>query len=112
MRDCGRLRRTPFAAGEEGRDVAHNKAESVEDCPGYDDSFEPSSGLIYRLARLGEVHHQQGDGRCDNGGNCGNQQDLVVDVLHDLFGFLPHGCRRKSLLGKASQHTHRQERHV
>lgn len=47
----------PLTAGEERRDVGHNKAETVQDRPGDRDALEPCTRFLDRSAAAGEIHH-------------------------------------------------------
>ena len=93
----------PSAIREEGRHIGHNKAQTVEDRPGDDDTLEPCAAFIHGTAAAGEVHQQQGHRRGDDGGDGGDQKDLVIDVLHDLVGFLPYS-RGKDRLAEHGGH--------
>ena len=48
---------------------------------------------------IGKVHYQQYNGHLDDSCNRGDQQDLVVDVLH-AFSVFSVDCCRKSVLVK------------
>ena len=81
----------PSAVREEGRYIGHDEAQTVQNRPCDDDTFEPCTAFVHGAATAGEVHQQQRHRCGDNGGNGGDQKDLVIDVLHDLIGFLPDG---------------------
>lgn len=87
-----------MSAGEEGRDIAHNKSQGVQDDPGDDDALQPRPGLVHRPARAGEVHHQQCNGGRHDGGDGGDGEDLGVDVLHHLAGLRPNRISREGRL--------------
>ena len=87
-----------MSAGEEGRDIAHNKSQGVQDDPGDDDALQPRPGFVHRPAGAGKVHHQQRNGGRHDGGDGGNGEDLGVDVLHDVAGLCPDRVGRKSRL--------------
>ena len=79
----------PLTAGEERRDVGHDEAETVQDRPGDRDTFEPCARFLDGPAAAGEIHHQKRNGRSDDGGDGGDKQDLLVDILHDLRRLFP-----------------------
>lgn len=85
----------PLAAGEEGSDIGHNKAETVKDRPGDDDALQPGTGFVHRPPRFGKIHHQQCDSGGHNGSNGRDREDLRIHILHDLVGLFPYRCRRK-----------------
>ena len=87
----------PLTAGEERRDVGHDEAESVQDRPGDGDAFEPCARFFDGSAAAREVHHQECDGCGDDGGDGGDEKNLLVDVLHDLRRLFPDR-RGRSLL--------------
>lgn len=98
----------PSAICEEGRHIGHDEAQPVQDRPCDDDTFEPCTALVYGAAAAGEVHHQQCHRRGDNGGNGGDKKNLVIDILHDLVGFLPDGGGEDRLT-KHRGHGHARE---
>ena len=98
----------PSAICEEGRHVGHDEAQTVKDRPCDDDTLEPCAALVHSAAVAGEVHHQQCHRRGDNGGNGGDKKNLVIDILHDLIGFLPDGGG-KGRLAKHCGHGHARE---
>lgn len=57
----------------------------------------------------GKVHYQQHSKHLDESRNRGDQQDMVVDVIHAFFRF-SDGCCCKS--GLVKQALYREERHV
>ena len=81
----------------------HNKAQTVEDRPGDDDTLEPCAAFIHGTTAAGEVHQQQGHRRGDDGGNGGDQKNLVIDILHDFVGLLPYS-RGKDRLAEHGGH--------
>ena len=87
----------PLTAGEERRDVGHDKAKTVQNRPGDCDTLEPCTRFLDRPAAAGEIHHQQCDGRGDNGGDGGDEKNLLVDVLHDLRCLFPDRRGRSRL---------------
>ena len=87
----------PLTAGEERRDVGHNKAETVQNRPGDCNTFEPCARFLDRPAAAGEIHHQKRNGRGDNGGDGGDEKNLLVDVLHDLRRLFPDRRGRSRL---------------
>ena len=87
----------PSAVSKEGRHIGHDETQTIEDCPGDDNPLEPSAAFVHGAAAAGEVHQQQRHRCGDNGGDGGNQKDLVIDVLHDLIGFLPNGGGKNRL---------------
>lgn len=89
----------PLTAGEERRDVGHDEAETVQNRPGDCDAFEPCTRFLDRPAAAGEIHHQKRDGRGDDGGDGGDEKNLLVDVLHDLRCLFPDR-RGRSRLGQ------------
>ena len=61
------------------------------------------------FSQSGKVHHQQGN-RCRNDCcHCGNQQYLVIDILHDFFCFGPDIRGSKSRLTEHHGHHHAQK---
>lgn len=98
----------PSAICEEGRHIGHDEAQTVKDRPCDDDTLEPCAAFIHSAAAAGEVHQQQCHRRGDNGGNGGDQKDLVIDVLHDLVGLLPYS-RGKDRLAEHGGHGHARE---
>ena len=87
----------PLTAGEERRDVGHDEAETVQDRPGDRDTFEPCTRFLDRSAAAGEIHHQKRDGRGDDGGDGGDEKNLLIDVLHDLRRLFPDRRGRSRL---------------
>ena len=94
----------PLTAGEERRDVGHDEAETVQNRPGDRDTFEPCARFLDRPAAAREIHHQECDGRGDDGGNGGDEKNLLVDVLHDLRRLFPDR-RGRSRLNQKRQNT-------
>ena len=94
----------PLTAGEERRDVGHNKAETVQDRPGDRDALEPCTRFLDRSAAAGEIHHQKSDGRGDDSGDCGDEKNLLVNVLHNLRRLFPDR-RGRSRLNQKRQNT-------
>ena len=87
----------PLATGEERRDIGHNKAETVQDCPGDRDALEPCTRFLDRSAAAREIHHQKRDGRGDDSGDCGDEKNLLVNVLHNLRRLFPDRRGRSRL---------------
>lgn len=87
----------PLTAGEERRDVGHDEAETVQDCPGDCNAFEPCTRFLDRSAAAGEIHHQKSDGRGDDSGDCGDEKNLLVNVLHNLRRLFPDRRGRSRL---------------
>ena len=87
----------PLTAGEERRDVGHDKAKTVQDRPGDCDAFEPCARFLDRPTAAGEIHHQQCDGRGDDGSDGGDEKNLLIDVLHDLRRLFPDRRGRSRL---------------
>ena len=90
----------PLTAGEERRDVGHDEAKTIQDCPGDRDALEPCTRFLDRPAAAGEIHHQKRDGRGDDGSDGGDEKNLLVDVLHDLRRLFPDRCGRSRLSQK------------
>ena len=78
------------ASGKERGNVCHNKTKAVQNRPGNDDPLQPGTALIHGLAGFREIHQKQRHGCGHYGGNGGYEDDLVVDILHDLIGLVPH----------------------
>lgn len=98
----------PPAICEEGRYIGHDEAQTVEDRPGDDDTLEPCAAFVHGTAAAGEVHQQQGYRRGDDGGDSGDQKNLVIDILHDLVGFCPDGGSKDRLAEHCGHgHTHK-----
>ena len=87
----------PSAVREEGRYVGHDETQTVKDRPSDDDPLEPSAAFVHGAAAAGEVHQQQRHRCGDNGGDSGDQKDLIIDVLHNLISFLPNGGGKNRL---------------
>ena len=79
----------PLAAGEKWRDVSHDEAETVQDRPGDRDTLEPCARFLDCPTAAGEIHHQKRDGRGDDGGDGGDEKDLLIDVLHNFCCLFP-----------------------
>ena len=101
----------PSAIREEGLYIGHNEAQTIEDRPSNDDALEPCAAFIHGAAAAGEVHQQQSHRRGDNGGDSGDQKNLIIDILHDLVGLLPYS-RGKDRLAKYGGHGHTHEGRV
>ncbi len=69
---------------------AFDKAQPVQYSPCDADALQPCAAFVHRAPAPGEVHHKQGDRGSDNGGNRGDDKDLVVDILHDFIGLCPY----------------------
>ena len=87
----------PLTAGEERRDIGHDEAKTVQDRPGDRDALEPCTRFLDRSAAAGEIHHQKRDGRGDDSGDCGDEKNLLVNVLHDLRRLFPDRRGRSRL---------------
>ena len=90
----------PLTAGEERRDVGHDKAKTVQDRPGDRDALEPCARFLDRPAAAREIHHQEYDGRGDDGSDGGDEKNLLIDVLHDLRRLFPDRRGRSRLCQK------------
>lgn len=58
-------------------------------------SHARDSSTVFPL--FGKIHHQKGNRcryDCSNGGN---EDNLVIDILHDLIGFSPDGSGKNRL---------------
>ena len=101
-------------ADEEGGNVAHDKAQAVQDHPAYNNPLEPCPALADRPIVFAEVHEQQGDGSGDDPGDGGNAEDLVVNVLHNDFCLIPYSGRGRGRGGpcwQAEQYGHTEDKY-
>lgn len=87
----------PLTAGEERRNVGHDEAETVQDRPGDRNAFEPCTRFLDCPAAAREIHHQQCDGRGDDGSDGGDEKNLLIDVFHDLRRLFPDRRGRSRL---------------
>lgn len=85
-----------LTAGKKWRNVRHYKTQTIQNSPCDDDSFEPGPGFIHCFAVAAEVHKEQRRGCGDDGGDRGYSKDLIVDILHNFRGLVPHitVCRK------------------
>ena len=86
-----------LSTGNEGLQVRHDKAQSVQDNPGYNDALQPAGCLIHRPLITG--NHPDNQCNCCNSyrhyGTDGNK--LSIDVLHDSGKSIPNGFRHYRL---------------
>ena len=94
----------PLTAGEERRDIGHDEAKTIQDRPGDRDAFEPCARFLDRPTAAREIHHQKRDRRGDDGGDGGDEKNLLIDVLHDLRRLFPD-CRGRSRLDQKRQNA-------